>query len=246
MNAQTKFFTAAAVTTIASFISVAPAQAISFGSDFIQGDGSQVDFTFLQSHGYFQSDWGVYNYTKNSFHSLLQEVRRNDGVKVVASDHKGTCGTTVLNCNASFTFESGNQYSFFLKNIGEKDDKRIVFSANGLNKIQTWSGWSTYQDQAKFFYNLSVLNDKRYETKDSLSSDLAKTPGETVTLQSGLNILIAFEDQGINRTTGQYAHGDWNDFMVTANQKEVPEPITGLVLAAAAGGVALRRAKKKS
>lgn len=243
MKKQTGLLIGTVATAIASFGFLAPAQAISFGSDFIQGDGSQVDFTFRESHGYFQSEWGVYNNTTNTFYTLLEEVRRNDGVNAKSTDNMGTCGTTVLNCTASFTFEDGNEYSFFLRNIGEGDHKKTVFSANQLNPIQ---GWTTFEDQTKFFFDLSVLDDTRYQTDDSLSSDLATTRSESVTLENGMTILIGFEDQGVNPNTGEYFHGDWNDFIVTAQVQEVPEPITGLVFAAAAGGFALRRAKKKS
>ena len=243
MKTQTKFFTAAAASTIAGLVSATPAQAISFGSDFIRGDGTKVDFTFLESHGAFQSRFGILNYTTGNEYDLFEEVLGSDGKKLWATDHKGSCGIAVLNCKNSFTFESGNDYAFYLKSTYNNKATKTVYSVNALNPVQHWA---TFQDQAKFFLNLNVLDDATYGTKDSLTSNLATTDGETINLRAGLESLIAFEDQGISSKTGEYFHGDWNDFIVSAKaHEEVPEPITGLAIAAAGGGVALRRAKKK-
>lgn len=246
MKTQTKFFTAAAATAIAGLVSAAPAQAISFGSGLIQGDGSNVKFTFLESHGYFQSEWGVYNKTTGQEQVLFGEIDRSDKEIVGSADapSMGTCGITVLDCTASFTFEAGNEYSFFLRNINDSGHKKTMFSANELNPIQ---GWTTFENQTKFFSDLTVLEDETYkspysEYEKQLTSDLATWASESVTLKSGLNALIAFEDQGINPDTDEYFHGDWNDFMVTAT---VPEPATLLGLGVVAGAMTLSRRRKK-
>lgn len=238
MKTQTKFFTAAAATAIAGLVSAAPAQAITFGSGLIDGDGSNVKFTFEESHGWFQSEWGVYNNTTGTFHSLFEEVQRSDP-GLGGQDNMGTCGVTVVDCTASFSFEEGNQYSFFLRNINDSGHKKTIFSANELNPIQDWT---TFENQTKFFSDLSVLDDTSYQTSDSLNSDLATSVSESVTLESGLNALIAFEDQGINPDTDEYFHGDWNDFLVTAT---VPEPATILGLGVVAGAMTLSRRRKK-
>lgn len=243
MKKQTGLLIGTVATAIATFGSVAPAQAISFGSDFIQGDGSKVNFTFRESHGAFQSELGIYNYTNKTEHKLFEEVSGSDGYKPWSTDNVGTCGITVLDCAASFKFEAGNQYSFYLKSTWQGKQAKTVYSANQLNPIQSWT---TFEDQTKFFMDLSVLEDTSYGTNASLTSNLATTAGGIIILQEGLEALIAFEDQGVNPNTGEYFHGDWNDFIVTAQVDEVPEPITGLVLAAAAGGAALRRSKKNS
>lgn len=235
MKTQTKFFTTALTTAIVGLVSAVPAQAITFGSGLIQGDGSRVHFNFNESHGYFQSEWGVYNKTTNTFHTLLNEVQRSD---FAGKENMGTCGITVLNCKASFTFEANNEYSFFLRNTGTGDHKRTVFSANQLNPVQSWT---TFKDQTKFFSDLSVLNDTSYQSNASLSSALATSASQTVVLKNGMNALIAYEDQGIDSKTGQYSHGDWNDFIVTAT---VPEPATMLGLGVVAGAMTFSRRKQ--
>jgi hypothetical protein len=242
MNIQTKFFTAATVTAIAGLVSAAPAQAITFGSGLIQGDGSNVHFSFQESHGAFQSQWGVYNKTTDTFFSLLEEVQGHDGINPWSTDNMGTCGLTVLDCNASFTFEEGNEYSFFLKNTYQGNEGKTIFSANELNPIQPWT---TFEGQTKFFSDLSVLDDASYGTNNSLTSDLATAASESVTLKAGMNALIAFEDQGIDTRqdgSGDYFHGDWNDFIVTAS---VPEPATMLGLGVVAGAMTLSRRRKQ-
>lgn len=240
MKAQTKFFTAAAVTAIAGFVSAAPAQAITLGPGLIQGDNSHVYFEFVESHGYFKSEWGVYNKTTDTFTTLLGEVQRNDGVSPWATDHLGTCGNTVLGCQASFTFEAGNEYAFFLQNIGDGDHPITMFSANELNSDQRWAD---FEDQTRFFADMSILDDARYGTYESLESELALATGETFLLQNGMSALIAFEDQGRNILgDGEYFHGDWNDFLVKVS---VPEPATILGLGVVAGAMALYGLRKK-
>jgi hypothetical protein len=242
MKAQTKFFTAAAVTAIAGLFSAAPAQAITLGPGLIEGDGTHVYFDFIESHGQFRSDWGVYNNTTGTFTTLLGEVQRNDGTMVGATDHLGTCDITVTNCQASFTFLEGNEYAFFLRNTGDGDHQKTVFSANELNPIQ---GWTEFVDQTKFFTSMSILDDTSYGLgfDQSLTSDLALTASETFMLQNGMSALIAFEDQGLDTSgTGDYFHGDWNDFIVKAS---VPEPATVLGLGVVAGAMALYGLRKK-
>ena len=168
----------------------------------------------------------------------------------------GTCGITVLDCQASFTFEEGNEYSFFLRNINDSGHKKTIFSANELNPIQAWT---TFENQTKFFSDLSVLDDEKYNTSDSLNSDLATWASETVTLKNGVDSLIAFEDQGKD-DTDQYVNGDWNDFIVTATVPKpatvlgdgvvagamtIPEPATVLGLGVVAGAMTISRRRKQ-
>lgn len=237
MKTQTKFFTAAAATAIAGLVSAAPAQAISFGSGLIQGDGSKVKFTFEESHGAFQSEFGVYNKTTNTFHSLFEEIAGSDGYKPSSTDNVGTCGITVLDCQASFTFEEDNEYSFFLKSYWQGQEANTLFSANELNSDPSWID---YGNQTKYFSDLTVLDDK-YGTNESLDSQLANWASENVTLKNGVDSLIAFEDNGL--VDGEYVHGDWNDFLVTAT---VPEPATILGLGIVAGAMTFSRRRKQA
>ena len=64
MKSQTKFFTTAAATAIAGLVSAAPAQAFSFNNSGISfNEDTTVNFDFLESHGWFKSNFGVIDST---------------------------------------------------------------------------------------------------------------------------------------------------------------------------------------
>lgn len=257
MKAQTKFFTAAAATAIAGLFSAAPAQAITFKTDgLIQGDGSTVKFDFLGSYGGFQSGFGIYDATNEQYHWLLEETQgtiasgANAWVGDFVLDNKGDA--SIINVlEDTFTFIEGNDYSFFQGSSGAENNA-TVFSTNSLNTSQTWV---TYTDQAKFFGDLSILDDGEYQynknhtTGDEVStqSDLALADGSLASLALGDTGLIAFEDNGIKPSTGEYYHGDWNDFLVSATVVDVsvPEPATLAGLAMVAGAMSVTRRRKK-
>lgn len=259
MKTQTKFFTAAAATAIAGLVSAAPAQAITFKTDgLIQGDGSTVKFDFLGSYGGFQSGFGIYDATNDAYHWLFQETQgtiasgANAWVGDLVLDNKGD--DSIINVlEDTFTFVEGNEYSFFQGSSGGENNA-TVFSTNDLNTSQSWV---TYTNQAKFFEDLSILDDDSYQyyknhvTGDLIStnSDLAQADGSLATLGLGNTGLIAFEDNGIKPSTGEYYHGDWNDFLVSATVVEqpgasVPEPATLAGLAMVAGAMTVTRRRK--
>ncbi|NEQ22813.1 MAG: PEP-CTERM sorting domain-containing protein [Microcoleus sp. SIO2G3] len=109
---------AAAAATLAGLC--VPAQAVSLaGSSDLNSTGgfsfsedTEVMFTFLQSQGEYLSSFGVYDASKNSLQTLISEVQSSDNGS--ENDWQGTCGISVVSCEASYTFEAGVNYFFGL------------------------------------------------------------------------------------------------------------------------------------
>ncbi|MEO0132735.1 MAG: PEP-CTERM sorting domain-containing protein, partial [candidate division WOR-3 bacterium] len=148
-------------------------------------------------------------------------------------DHKGTCGNTVLICSATFKFEAGKQYAFFLDSGTDVWRDYDIYSTDSMNA----SGLG-FANQFKFLQGTSVLSDLRYQQyATSPISDLATTPGIQNANPFAGPVLIAIEDSGLN------GHRDFNDFLVTA-QVAVPEPATLAGLGMIAGAMAMSRRRK--
>jgi hypothetical protein len=106
---------AAAVTALVSIC--APAHAVSLGSstDLNSTNGFSFDldttvkFTFLESHGEYQSAFGIYDASKNLVQNLFSEVQNSDNGN--QNDWAGSCGVTVSGpCDVTYTFQAGTQY----------------------------------------------------------------------------------------------------------------------------------------
>lgn len=231
MKAQTKFFTAAAATAIAGLVSSAPAQAFSFNNSGISfNEDTTVNFEFLESHGWFKSNFGVIDSTGKQT-VLFSETKRNDNGG--ALDNQGTCGNTVLICSTAFKFEAGKQYAFFLDSGTDVWGDSDVYSTDSKNA----SGLG-FANQFKFLEGTSVLNDLNYKNYNtSVGSQLGQTAGIQNANPFAGPVLIAVEDSGVN------GHRDFNDFMVTA-QVAVPEPATLAGLGLVAGAMAMSRRRK--
>lgn len=248
MNPQKQILKAAAATAILGILSAGPAQAFTLTQgDLFTGDGTRVKFDFLESHGWFQSDFGVYDVTTDTYTTIFSEAYRSDsnalGPGASAAPSMGTCPTTVPDCESKFfTFEAGHEYSFFLSN---GTDSPTVYSANSLNR--TDYRWASFENQTKFFESLDVLNDETYKDRSldvQLSSDLATSAGDRATLLAGMTGLIAFEDNGYRPDTGEWYHKDYNDVLVSV--QVVPEPATILGLGLVGGAMALSRRRKEN
>jgi hypothetical protein len=227
MKAQTQFFTAAAATAIAGLVSAAPAQAFTFNNSGISfNEDTTVNFDFVESHGWFQSNFGVIDSTGKQT-VLFSETKRSDGS---GPDNQGTCGNTVLICSTAFKFEAGKQYAFFLDS--GKDVWTNLYSTTSKNPTP----W--FADQFKFLQGTSVLSDLNYKNYNtSVGSQLGQAVGIQNANPFAGPVLIAIEDSGVN------GHRDFNDFMVTA-QVAVPEPATLAGLGMIAGAMAMSRRRK--
>ena len=113
--------------------SAIPAHAYIFGNNSISFDTDTiVDFNFVSSQGSFQSTLGVVMNSAPTtvVGTLFQEIQRSDNGG--SNDWMGTCPTTVPNCNTTFTFLAGQQYSLILQS-----DNGNVYSTNALNAPAT-------------------------------------------------------------------------------------------------------------
>lgn len=231
MKSQTKFLTTAAATAIAGLVFTAPAQAFSFNnSGILFNRNTTVKFDFVGSHGWFKSSFGVLDLTTGNKTFLLSEVKRSDNGGQF--DHKGTCGNTVLSCSATFNFQAGNQYAFFLDSGTDVWHDYDIYSTDSMNA----SGLG-FANQFKFLQGTSVLSDLRYQQyATSPISNLATTPGIQTANPFAGPVLIAIEDSGVN------GHRDFNDFLVTA--QAVPEPATLAGLGLVASAMAMYRRRK--
>lgn len=230
MKSQTQFFTAAAATAIAGLVSAAPAQAFTFNNSGISfNEDTTVNFDFLESHGWFKSNFGVIDSTGKQT-VLFSETKRNDNGG--ALDNQGTCGNTVLICSTKFKFEAGKQYAFFLDS--GTDVWTDLYSTTSKNPTP----W--FANQFKFLQGTSVLSDLNYKNYNtSVGSQLGQTAGIQNANPFAGPVLIAVEDSGVN------GHRDYNDFLVTA-QVAVPEPATLAGLGMIAGAMAMSRRRKSN
>ncbi|HBE17621.1 MAG TPA: hypothetical protein DEG17_13330 [Cyanobacteria bacterium UBA11149] len=110
-----------------------PAQAFSFGNDGIQFDkDTLVDFGFISSQGLFKSTLSVFDGTTSTV--LFAETKAFD---TSLTDFKGSCPKTVSspsgNCENSFLFKSGVNYSLLL----DSTPNGKVYSTTSLNNPAT-------------------------------------------------------------------------------------------------------------
>ena len=247
MNFPRTLLSVATATTILGLVSTASANAFTLTTqNYIQGDGSTLEFGFLGSYGAFQSSFGIYNVTTGQSTTLFQEINRHSFLGQGLDNYGDATNINVL--QTQFTFERNNQYTFFLDNNGES---ATVYSTTDHN---TDTRTKIFGQQAKFFSDLSVLNDESYRylnppsgLNTSTESALAKADGTIANLLLGNTGLIAFEDNGIDRGTNEWYHRDYNDFLVSAQivQVSVPEPTTLIGLGMVAGAMALVRRSRK-
>ena len=237
---------------IGALIPTVPAQAVSMFDNkgiFFEED-TEVQFDFLQSNGWWRSDFGVKNLDTGIENILLSEDLNVDPGSGWHNDNKGTPGIAVKNTSNSFTFQADTNYTFFLtsfnKNGNPDTPYNTQYSTTTLNP--TWYKSGTGD---------GGMGDGKFKiTKNDYDSSINGTilPGEQRALFSGklleenlANIL--FED---NTTWG---NNDFDDFVVQASIQnddggrgdpgrdlpieDVPEPATFAGLALVVGGIFL-------
>ena len=243
---------------IGALIPTIPAQAVSMFDDegiFFEEE-TEMQFDFLQSNGWWRSDFGVKNLDTGIENILLSEVLNVDPGSGWQNDNKGTPGIAVENTSNSFTFQANTNYTFFLtsfnKNGNPDTPYNTQYSTTTLNP--TW-----YKDGTG---DGAVGGGKFVITKNDYDFGINGTiiPGEQRALFSG-NLLednsanILFED---NTTWG---NNDFDDFVVQASIQndgggrgdvgrdlpieDVPEPATFAGLALVVGGIFLSGSCKK-
>jgi hypothetical protein len=126
-----------------------PAQAADqFDTNGIRFDvDTIVEFEFVQSHGAYQSTFGVINLNTGEKTPLLAEVKPSDRPQDVnrptkyrgpngeldPTDFTGTPGNTVPQPLAEFTFKANTQYAFYLESTYNGRPAGIVYSTNAQN-----------------------------------------------------------------------------------------------------------------
>lgn len=139
-----------------------PAQAADqFDTNGIQFDvDTIVEFEFVESHGAYQSTFGVINLDTGKKTPLLAEVKPSDSPQNVNTptdytrspskpDFTGTPGNTVPQPLAEFEFKAKTRYAFYLESTYNGRPAGIVYSSNALN--------SANNQQARFDGNFSGL-----------------------------------------------------------------------------------------
>lgn len=241
MNIQKHLLaTTAAATALIGMVSV-PAQASTFSSSSIKFDTDTiVDFTFLESHGYYRSAFGIQEVggAKTSLLTEVQNADKTDGTK----DWMGTCGISVTTCNASFTFKANTEYKMTLDWLTAGGEVRSLnYGAKLLNPTDTASALNDP-------LYAGSLTQKYQNYNASPTSKLALASSSASIDPFAGPILIALEDFGLDGQSLQ--HVDYNDFMVKASARaataSVPEPTTlaGLSLIAGVFGLSRRGNRK--
>ncbi|AFY67511.1 PEP-CTERM sorting domain-containing protein [Geitlerinema sp. PCC 7407] len=206
-----------------------PGQAASLTSDVFGSGGISFDqdttlaFDFLESRGKYRSNFGVYveeGGDRSLVETLFSEVGAgyDPGSTDASNDWLGTCGVTVLDCAANFTFRAGQTYFFGLTGANG-----TVFS-DGLSTV------FRYASDGSYTYNTQGPN--------WIQNNPGVTPDRKTVAVGSQEVLVAINDS-------YEADVDVNDFIVKASPVErVPEPsaLAGLAIAASAWAFSRRRA----
>jgi hypothetical protein len=123
-----------------------PAQATDqFGTKGVQFDvDTIVEFEFVESHGAYQSTFGVMNLDTGEKTPLLAEVKPSDNFQNVKTpsdyrrtaskdDFTGTPGNTVPQPLAEFAFKANKRYVFYLESTYNGRLAGMVYSSNAQN-----------------------------------------------------------------------------------------------------------------
>jgi hypothetical protein len=174
-----------------------PAQAADqFDTNSIQFDvDTIVEFEFVQSHGAYQSTFGVINLDTGEKTPLIAEAKPSDNPQDInrpsqyrppgerdPRDFTGTPGNAVPQPLAEFTFKANTRYAFYLESAYNGRPVGIVYSATAQNPGGN--------QQAKFEGNFSGLAN-----------------GGTITL---------WDDTGSALVKPNRQDTDYNDFIVRA------------------------------
>jgi hypothetical protein len=129
----------------------APVQAQeSFDGSGVQFDvDTVVEFEFLESHGAYQSTFGVINLQTGEKTPLIQEIKPSDTPQNVevpsdfqndvgrASDFLGSPGNTVTQPLAEFNFRANTPYAFYLESFLNGKSEEIFYSVDSRNPGNT-------------------------------------------------------------------------------------------------------------
>jgi hypothetical protein len=108
-----------------------------FNNNFIRfGKDTLVEFEVTETHGAYQSTFGVINLVTGEKTPLLAEVKASDDPSLVSPrsrDFIGTPGNTIPQPLASYTFKAGQPYAFYMDNVYQGREAGTVYSSNNRN-----------------------------------------------------------------------------------------------------------------
>ena len=251
---KTSFTVASLITTILLSICT-PVRAFMFGTSGIQFDrDTNINFTFDQSHGSYQSSlWVAQAQSENTGYSntsrLFYETKPSDDGS--ANNWQGTFGNAVTSDNGSidqtFTFLKDRVYALLLwSDLGSgKPFEEYVSSSTFMNSSEWFAAGSQFSRtdcmatgcQQAVFGDFSLNNDS---TAPFTTVNGGKGPEQfqsVTTAQLAKGTKISLDDGGKGDDV------DFQNFSLTA--QEVPEPISILGTVLGIGTLAAARSKKK-
>lgn len=241
MNLRGCLFAAATATALVG--ATAPVQAASLssfltaGKSFSSSSGfsfakdTTVKFTFLESRGAYQSQFGIYTSKTNGAPNFLlfRESQNSNPGSSNSNDNMGACGVTVVPspCEKSFTFAAGTSYFLGLndfKNSNGGTINRTTFSDDpiGPSKGNGARGMLFVEGPGSHTY----------------STSFPVNPAKTNTLTFAPGTLGIFVNDSYEQDL------DGNDFIVKA--EAVPEPATLAGLGLVAGSLVMSRRRKSA
>lgn len=137
--------------TLLGGLLAAPAHA----QEIFDGNGVQfdvdtvVEFEFLESHGAYQSTFGVVNLQTGEKTPLIQEIKSSDTPQNTevpsnyqddigrTSDFLGSVGNTVTQPLAEFNFKANTLYAFYLESFLNGKSEQTFYSVDSRNPNNT-------------------------------------------------------------------------------------------------------------
>jgi hypothetical protein len=108
-----------------------------FNNNFVRFEkDTAVEFEFIESHGAYQSTFGVINLVTGEKTPLLAEAKASDDPSLTSPrsrDFVGTPGNTVPQPLAEYTFKAGQPYAFYLDSTYQGREAGTVYSSNNRN-----------------------------------------------------------------------------------------------------------------
>lgn len=199
-------------------------------NDYVGNKGIQftedttIEFEFIQSHGAYQSTFGVVNldscladgqggiiFSSCEKTPLLAESKPSDSYQTITrrstyeddlnrsnDDFLGTPGNTVIQPMAEFTFEAGTRYAFYLESYYKGEVAGVVYSVDYFNTQNYRQALFNEEIPTQLATRRSVPNSERNQF-DSL-------------VEGGL--LLRFDDTGSKLIKDEYQDADFDDFVV--------------------------------
>lgn len=252
MNLKSTSVFAGLIAGSALALSAVPAQAFTLNSNgsitFDDDDPKTLEFTFLESRGFYRSSFGIYDSGKNLVTTLFTENApgydpgKNDAI----GDWEGTCGITVTPapCKINYTFASGTY--FFGLDSAPQGGKTFTEATGNFNVGVPLSTPSLpaappggYVSAAP---NQAFISTADTYTRSTIGPGSGGPAGFTTINTSSFDFFTAINDT----FTGD---ADVQDFIVGARivtTETVPEPATLAGLGLVAGAMTMLRRRKGS